>query len=312
MVTPPSSTARSAQSSPRRSAKPGRASQRSTDSMRRGRLLGVHVGQETPARFVRQGGEAVEEAGERGPLGLVDLRQVSAPGKQRRCCGARVQATPRRCRTRWRRRRGWQPAVPRSAPRRIRSARARRDHAHAPGRRTERPASAGARCPRGPAPARPCVRTRFRGRALQPARRARVHRAVRARSARVILDRQADRVAHPQQVVAPQQRGDLVQRLPALGADAVPRTTRGRSGCRRPGPGPARCLGLRSVGMRATVAHGPSDPRAARSMMRSLRTPSRNRPKAAVWPHMPAPTTSASSSGAPSGPSRVGTQSAAG
>src|SRR5271154_328673 len=43
-----------------------------------------------------------------------------------------------------------------------------------------------------------------------------------------------------------------------------------------------------------------------------LRTPSRSSANAAVWPHMPPPTTSASSSGLPSGPSAGGTQLAGG
>src|SRR5205807_112412 len=73
-----------------------------------------------------------------------------------------------------------------------------------------------------------------------------------------------------------------------------------------PRSGPVRCFGERNVSMRANVAHGPSPPVAARSTTRRLRTPSRIRAKAAVWPHMPPPTINTSSSGWPSGPARLG------
>ena len=64
--------------------------------------------------------------------------------------------------------------------------------------------------------------------------------------------------------------------------------------------------------MRANVFHGPSAPRGALSTQRRLVTPSRRSANAAVCPSMPPPTTSASSIGLPSGPSRGSTQFAAG
>ena len=93
--------------------------------------------------------------------------------------------------------------------------------AHA-GRRAparERPASAARRCRRGPAPARAGACARFRagpGRRRSSTTQQAAVVAVRHRAQRdAVLHRQADGVAHPQQVVAPVDAADLVQRLPA-------------------------------------------------------------------------------------------------
>src|SRR5437762_1315319 len=61
-----------------------------------------------------------------------------------------------------------------------------------------------------------------------------------------------------------------------------------------PRSGPVRCLGERRMSMRANVVQGPSLPRGARSRQRRLVTPSRKSANVAVWPHMPPPTTSTS------------------
>ena len=79
-----------------------------------------------------------------------------------------------------------------------------------------------------------------------------------------------------------------------------------------PRSGPVKCLGERRIGMRAVVFHGPSLPCGLRSITRMLRMPSRIRFQPAVWPHMPAPTTSTSSTRLSSGPARSGTQLAGG